>query len=124
MTEQHPHWIAELPIIIVHPDGRRVSGHIAVGHPYVVGGGDVAAPYESHCRVEIDSLWSSGQPLVGGGTLQALLIAVRFLGTILHRFIESGGRVLDAEDGSDVHLVSLFGPMLREFRGPDADGTL
>ena|SRR5688572_14805641 len=114
-----PTWIAELRVIIVHPDGRRVPGRIAVGQPYTVAGGDPAGWHESHCPIEIDSLHSGKHPVIGGGSLQALLLGVRFLGSTLHNFVSRGGRVLDAEDGSSVELEALFGPMLRPRLGSD-----
>jgi hypothetical protein len=116
-----PTWIAELHVVIVHPDGRRVPGHIAVGQPYTLGGADSTASYEAHCPVEIDSLHSGRHPIIGAGTLQALLLGVQFLGTILHAFVERGGRVL-YNDGLDVPLAALFGPMLRNVEPPpDSD---
>jgi hypothetical protein len=118
MTKQSPNWIAEFRVVIVHPDGRRIPGHIAVGQPYTLAGGDPASSYESHCPIEIDGLYSRLHPIIGGGTLQALLLAVQFLGTLLHSFVESGGRVLDAEDGSEVTLAAMFGPMLRKMEPP------
>jgi hypothetical protein len=114
-----PTWIAELRVVLVHPDGRRVAGDIAVGQPYTLAGGDPAASYESHCPVEIDSLHSRAHPIIGGGTLQALLLGVQFLGTMLHDFVSRGGRVLYPDDGSDVPLPALFGVMLRDFEVPD-----
>jgi hypothetical protein len=33
-----PTWIAERRVVIVHPDGRRIPGHIAVGQPYTLAG--------------------------------------------------------------------------------------
>lgn len=123
MPVQSPNWIAELRVVIVHPDGRRVPGHIAVGQPYVLGGGDPADAYESHCPVEIDGIWSRTHPVIAGGTLQALLGGIQLLGTMLHAFIEQGGRVLDADDGSDVPLSSFFGPMLRKIEPPDNDAS-
>jgi len=113
-TRPAPIWIAELRVVIVHPDGRRVPGHIAVGQPYTLGAADPAASYEAHCPVEIDGIHSHVHPIIGGGTLQALLLAVRFVGTMLHDFVSRGGRVLDPEDDSDVPLEALFGPLLRK----------
>ena len=120
---QDPNWIAELRVVIVHPDGRRVPGHIAVGKPYTLGGADPTGSYESHCPVEIDSLYSRAHPAMGGGTLSALLGGVQLLGVLLHAFIEQGGRVLDADDGSDIPLDSLFGPLLRKIEPPDTDAS-
>ena len=54
---------------------------------------------ESHCQIEVDSLHSCAHAVIGGGRLQALLLAVRFLGTLLH-----------GDDDSDVPLNGFFGP--------------
>jgi hypothetical protein len=120
-TRPPPIWIAEKRVVLVHPDGRRVAGHIAVGQPYTLGGADPAATYESHCPIEIDSLYPAAQPIIGGGTLQALLLGVQFLGTMLHDFMSRGGRVLDPEDDTEIALESLFGPMLRDMGASDND---
>ncbi len=82
------------------------------------------ANYESHCPVEITSLHTGARPIVGDGTLQALLLGVQFLGDMLHDFVRRGGRVLYAEDDADlerdveVPLDALFGPMLRSADAP------
>ncbi len=112
MSRPTPVWIAELRVVIVHPDGRREPGHIAVGQPYTLAGGDPTARVESHCPVEIDGLHSRIHPIIGAGTLQALLLGVRFLGRLLHDHLARGGRVLHADDDSDVALDALFGPLL------------
>ena len=109
-----PTWIAELRVILVHPDGRREPGHIAVGKPYVLGDdADVAAPFESHCPIEITGFHSREQPIIGGGTLQALVLGVQFLGMMMHEFLTRGGRVLDPDDDSEVPLESIFGGLLK-----------
>lgn len=124
MPVQSPNWIAEQQVVIVHPDGRRVQGHIAVGEPYTLDGGtDPTGTYETHCPIEIDSLWSRARPMIGCGSLQALLLGIQFLGMTLHAFIENGGRVLDVNDGSDIQLASLFGPLLRNFGSPGNDAS-
>jgi hypothetical protein len=117
-TRPPPLWIAERRVVIVHPDGRRVPGHIAIGQPYTLAGGDPAAGYESHCPIEIDSLHSRAHPVIAGGTLGALLSGVEFLGVILHGFIAHGGRVLDPDDDSEVPLEVLFGPLWRASNAP------
>lgn len=113
VTRPPPIWIAELPVVIVHPNGQRVPGHIAVGQPYVLGDGDPARD-EALCPVEITDVFSGDHPIHGGGTFQALLLGVQFLGAMLHTFVSTGGRVLDADDGEDVDLAVHFGPMLRD----------
>ncbi|HEY3807950.1 MAG TPA: hypothetical protein VGL61_35440 [Kofleriaceae bacterium] len=121
MTETtNPIWIAELRVILVHPNGRRVHGHIAVGQPYTLAGADPTAGYESHCPVEIDGLISRAHPIIGGGTLDALLHGIKALGMHLHAFIARGGRVLDPADDSELPLEAMFGPMLRAVELPES----
>jgi hypothetical protein len=111
-TRPPPNWIAERRVVLVFPDGRRVPGRIAVGQPYALANANPATSYESHCPVEIEGLHSHLHPIIGAGTLSALLLGVRFLGTMLHELISRGGRVLDPEDDSDIPLEAMFGPML------------
>src|SRR4029078_4198034 len=58
--------------------------------------------YESHCPVEIDGIHSRDLPVIGVGTLQALIMGIRLLGTLLHDFVSRGGRILDPDDDSEV----------------------
>lgn len=121
-TRPPPVWIAELRVIVVHPDGRRVPGHIAVGRPYTLAGGDPAANYETHCPIEISDIHPARHPVISGGTLGALVSGVQFLGWLLHDFVARGGRVLDPEDESDVPLEAIFGPLLSGSITPDHAG--
>jgi hypothetical protein len=118
-----PIWIAEMRVVIVHPDGLRAPGHIAIGQPYALGGADPAANFESHCPVKIDGLGSGVHHVSGGGTLSALLLGIQLLGYLLHDFRARGGRVVDADDGTDVDLDSMFGPFLREIPPVTSEGA-
>ena len=45
--------------------------------------------------------------------MQALCLALSFIGWKLHAFVAAGGRVLhDNEDGEEIALESVFGPLL------------
>jgi hypothetical protein len=103
-------------VVLVFPSGNRVPSHISVGQPVTLNDQDPADNYESYCAVEIQGL----QPLTrisGGGSLQALLLGLSFLGMRLHDFGARGGRVVHSDEDSDVELKSIFGTFLR---GPDA----
>ena len=52
--------------------------------------------------------------IYGENELQALLLALRFIGYRLHAFREAGGRVLFPDTEDDVPIDSLFGPLLRD----------
>ena len=103
-------WIAEEEVVFVQPSGIRSVGRIAVGLP-------AQGPENAWCPIALDGLERIG-PIAGETTLQALLLAISFLGMRLHDFLSRGGRVLypDQTEG-DVVLSALFGPLLRE---PDA----
>lgn len=110
-----PTWIAEEKVVFVHPDGRRTVGRIAVGVPEQVG------PDEASCPIALDGLERT-RPIHGGSKLQALLLAIRFLGMRLHDFLSKGGRVFYPVEDVDVPLeAAFFGPMLRA-AGPPTDG--
>jgi hypothetical protein len=99
-------WIAELPVVFVHANGRREDGRIAVGLPFVVD------EHQKSCAVALDGM-DRGGVISGGDTLQALLLAVRFLAMRLHDFTSKGGRVLYRGDaGDEVPLDAFFGALL------------
>ena len=88
------HIISELSVSFVHADGRKVAGQIWIGRPEVVD------EVESRCPVGLDGLWDRLPPISGCDTLQALLLAVRLVGSLLRDFHESGGQVLHSETTS------------------------
>jgi hypothetical protein len=104
-----PTWIAEAQVLFVHADGRRSAGRIAVGHPEQVGSD------EARCPIALDGLEQVRQ-IHGASTLQALLLATRFLGMRLHDFLSKGGRVVEPDEDTDVALEAIFGVLLR---GPE-----
>ena len=125
-----PTWIAEEPVVFVHPDGRRVAGRIAIGLPGPDGRG------ASVCPVALDGLLDVGEKpgIFGEGNLQALLLAARFAGGMLHDFLARGGHVImhgedepDAGvdgDGGDgdrdaAALDATFGPLLGPIMDPE-----
>jgi hypothetical protein len=97
--------IAELEVVLVHPDGTRKPGSIRIGVPVRV------SDSEAHCKVELPGLYEDTRPIIGTDTLQALLLAVRFAAQSLALFIDDGGRVL-APDGSPMPLHAYFGALL------------
>jgi hypothetical protein len=103
--------MAEEQVVFVHPDGRREAGRIAVGLP------EQLDPNEARCAISLDG-FERTRPIHGGSTLQALLLAIRFLGMRLHDFTSKGGRVVDPDEGDDVPLEAFFGDLLRAAEPP------
>ena len=97
--------IAELDVVLILPDGTRTAGAIRIGRP------TAASDSEAHCKVELPGLYDDLRPIIGSDTLQALLLAVRFVAQVLAQFIDDGGQVL-AADGSPVPLDAYFGALL------------
>lgn len=103
-------WIAEQQVVWVFPDGERRPGRIAFGQPLVVPGGDG----EARCAYALDGLEEIGDPLSGDGTLEALILAVRFVGWRLHVFSARGGHVTREGDFYPARFKDLFGPLLAD----------
>jgi hypothetical protein len=104
--------ISELSVSFVHPDGRKVAGRIWIGRPEVVD------EVESRCPVGLDGLWDRLPPISGCDTLQALLLAVRLVGSLLRDFHESGGQVLHSENDEPVDLGAYFGSLVERGSQP------
>jgi hypothetical protein len=98
-------WIVDEAVIYVYPDGQRRRGRIAIGHPTAV------TPEEGSCAISLEGYDRLRTPIVGCSPLQALLLAIRLMGSMLRSFIDRGGQVLGAKDGADLQLSVLFGPM-------------
>lgn len=99
-------WIAEQRVTWAFASGERRPGRIAIGMP-VEGESEAACPYA------LDGLEYVAGPILGGDTLQALCMALRFVGLRLHEFMAGGGRVLD-DDGEDFGIEAVFGPLLTD----------
>jgi hypothetical protein len=100
-------WIAEERVVWVSADGVRTPGRIAVAQP-------VEDDRCWRCEVSLEGQFSRTHRIYGEGSLQPLLLGVRFLGSMLHGFVSNGGRVLhaDHDEDLDVELAALFGPLL------------
>jgi hypothetical protein len=108
-------WIAEQRVTWALASGERRPGRIAIGMPIAI------SEVEASCWYALDGLEYVAGPMLGSDTMQALCMALRFVGWKLHAFLARGGRVLD-DDGEDVGIEAVFGPLLAEFvAGPEDD---
>jgi hypothetical protein len=69
---------------------------------------------EARCAYLLEGLEDSGDPLSGDGTLEALILAVRFVGWRLHVFVSQGGYVTRQDDFYPARFKDLFGPLLTD----------
>lgn len=100
-------WIAEQRVTWAFASGERRPGRIAIGMPMVV------SDVEASCWYSLDGLEYVAGPVLGSDPLQALCMALRFVGLKLHTFMARGGRVL-GDDGDDVGIEAVFGPLLTD----------
>jgi hypothetical protein len=113
MADSAAEWIAETNVIWVSSDGARQAGRIGVGLPAQRPTGEWA------CRVIGDAPTSraGGLTIFGVDSMQALMLALQFLGYELEWSASKGGRALYPPngDGSDIEfdLALLMGPLLR-----------
>ncbi len=97
--------IAELPLTLVHADGRKEPGRIWVARPKVVD------DRESRCAVGIDGLRAL-PPIGGSDTLQALLLGLRMLQSQLADFMAKGGQLRQPDDSGALELDPYFGVLV------------
>lgn len=105
--EHGPGWIAERTVVFVDPGGKRTPGRIAVGHPRRI------SEVEASCPIALDGLQRM-RPISGDDPLQAMLLAIRFLGMRLQDHLARGYRVVDPDEDEDVPLEAYFGALLRD----------
>ena len=99
-------WIAEQRVIWAFPSGERRDGRIAIGTP-------VARPEQNDalCAYALEGLEYVAGPMFGASAMQALCMALRFVGLKLRRFQAAGGIVLN-EYGEEAGIEDVFGPLL------------
>lgn len=95
--------------LVFERDGQRAQGFIRIGQPFVVD------DLEARCEVEASApgVLRLHQTFSGNDTLQALLLAVRFLATMLAHHRGKGLRLLDL-DGEEWPFDAYFGPFAAE----------
>lgn len=93
--------------------GRRSRGFLRIGEPWVV------SDAQARCEIEIDApgVLELRQAISGGDTFQALLLAIRFLATMLTHYQRKGLEVLDLE-GDRWPMEAYFGALALETPRP------
>lgn len=89
--------------LCVLPNGERIEVVVAIGHPYRASAGDWV------CPVDISGLNGDLAEIHGIDSLQALALAIRFVGERFEAFVAGGGRILHPSTGESVDLDSYFG---------------
>jgi hypothetical protein len=104
-------WIAEIPIVWVLVDGRRVTGEIAIGAPELVGGG------EAICPITMGGLDGPGRVtnIHGEGRFHALMLAIGFVERRIRDSVAQGIRVQlpDEEEDPELATEELVGMFTR-----------
>jgi hypothetical protein len=92
-----PSAIAERSYDLLKPDGTRVRFTVSFGPIYQTG-------HAYRCPVRFIGWGNSPPDIWGQDSLQAFLLAVNLVHSILHSFIERGGRVLHLDSDEDQPL--------------------
>ncbi len=93
--------IAEEKLVCLWPDGRRIGLHVRIGRPYVVD------DLEARCPVAPDGLHGDLRDVSGGSSLQALVLALRLVRTLLRDVVDRGGKILLEGEGADDTGIDL-----------------
>jgi len=93
--------VASFQFVFQLLDGSRRPVQLRVGKPYMI------STIEWACPVELNGLEPRYPDIRGGGSMQALSLALELIWRRLQDFLEKGGKVLDAENGSVYRLEDL-----------------
>jgi len=88
---------AERTYDLLKPDGQRVRFRVSFGPIYQSG-------HDFRCPVRFSGWGDSPPDIWGHDSLQAFLLAVNLVHSILHEFMERGGRVLHLDSDVDYPL--------------------
>lgn len=99
-------FIAEQPVDWLLPDGRRLTGRIAIELPRMM---DTSW---ARCGVALEPVDPRVREINGEGTLQALVLALRHLVSRLEMFRDEGGRILEPGTDKEMNFAPILGPLL------------
>jgi hypothetical protein len=119
--------IAEDHVIWVMPSGERRPGRIAICAPEPDPSPDVENCTTWTCWWFMEGLWHRPCKVLGEGSLQPLILALKMIGYELHAFLSRGGKVLtpgQEESGSAGALMSLRVLMRKPGDQPPGDPVL
>ena len=107
-------WIVESPLTWIAPGGVRVPGRLAIGTPRLTPDGDNAI-----CPVSLEGLQPGVTEIHGVDTLQALTLALIYLGKRLRDSVSQGWRVLLPNEGDPEQATAILLRTFRLFRSPE-----
>lgn len=93
--------LARTRLTFVSPGGTALRGAVVIAAPTRVRDGGW------ECRVALEGLTGNLVPIMGEDALQALSLALTFVGRELRQFIAAGGTLQDAE-GAPWPLAAYF----------------
>jgi hypothetical protein len=93
--------VGSADFVFLYADGTKRVVQLRIGMPYRI------AEVEWACPCELAGFESRYPDIHGGDSMQALCLAVSLVRRRLEDFIEKGGKILDADDGTEWPLDSL-----------------
>lgn len=94
--------VATRKVKAVDSKGRTIDLTIMIGLPFEVSHDEWA------CAVSMEGLYKQRGPIFGVDSLQALMLAVKFVKDLLEDFYEKGGKIYWSDEGKSVSLSDLL----------------
>jgi hypothetical protein len=94
--------IASRKVKAVDSKGKAFNLEIVIGLPFQV------SQDEWTCPVSLEGLYKHRGPIFGVDSLQALMLAIKFVKDLLEDFFEKGGNIYWFDDSKPVSLDELL----------------
>ena len=94
--------IARRKIKAIDPRGKTHDLEIVIGQPFEVSQDEWA------CPVSMEGIYKHRGPIFGVDSMQALLLAIKFLKDLLIDFSEKGGKLFWPESSDPITIDELF----------------
>ena len=95
--------IAESRFVGIDPRNQEVEILVSIGKPFLNSDGVWS------CPAKLTGIDGCPDKFYGGDSLQALCLAMGFLHTMLLSFVQSGGKIKEANYQSEQYVDAIFG---------------
>jgi hypothetical protein len=90
------------------PSGERLPGRIAISAHQPDPDPDLPNDPTWACWLLAEPIRGGPIKICGAGSMQPLVLALQFLGYVLHDFVERGGHVTSPDEPGSFRVLSMF----------------